>query len=204
MEVVIRGVVENLTANELEDLGWEKLATQTAHFSYDLAAKSVSPYPPLDPFINSRARSAGSLECKGTSLHERYWNTWQWVRWLHDNGVDVSRPKEGIWRYNFFWVDWESRTYPWVCLSRAMSCQLLISHRGCIWRVNSFHGSLFCTPAPAQQHVRPLLDTDTRGSCAYNFLRSVLHNSQGRSRLPLDEPHPLRGRRSPQCCSPRL
>lgn len=115
MEVVIRGVVENLTANELEELGWEKHATQTAHFSYDLAARSVSPYPPLDPFMNSRARSAGSLECKGTSLHERYWNTWQWTRWLHDNGVDVSRPKEGIWRYNLFWVDWESRTYPWVC-----------------------------------------------------------------------------------------
>lgn len=130
MEVVIRGVAENLTANELEELGWEKHATQTAHFSYDLAARSVSPYPPLDPFMNSRARSAGSLECKGTSLHERYWNTWQWIRWLHDNGVDVSRPKVGIWRYNVFWVDWESRTYPWVCLClrirHGMSLQLLI------------------------------------------------------------------------------
>lgn len=115
MEVVIRGVTENLTANELEDLGWDKQAAQTAAESYDLAAKSVSPYPPLDPSMNARARSTGSLECKGTSLHQRYWNTWQWVRWLHENGVDVSRPKEGIWRYNFFWVDWEARVYPWVC-----------------------------------------------------------------------------------------
>lgn len=167
MEVIIRGVTENLTASDLEDLGWEKHASQTASESYELAADSVSPYPPLDPSMNSRARSVGSLECEGTSLHQRYWNTWQWIRWLHENGVDVSRPKEGIWRYNFFWVDWETRIYPWVCyvvyllffLKKIIVDQNITffsfsPHRGVIWRVNFFLGSSFYTPAPAQQHVR--------------------------------------------------
>lgn len=153
LEVIVRGIIENITADGLEELGWEKQTAQTSSFgpysqpvdteraqsfselykkpnavgtytahdslnSYNLAVKSLSPFPRLDESTNPslREKAAGSLECEGKSLHERYWNTWKWVKWLHENGVDVSRPKVGIWRYNVFWVDWEAQIHPWVCL----------------------------------------------------------------------------------------
>lgn len=129
-EMIVRGIVENHTAKEFEDLGWDKQTAQTASDSYNIAVESLLEYPPMHPPMNPSPRQlfGGSLECQGVPLHERYWNTWHWIRWLHKNGVDVSRPKEGIWSYNIFWVDWETKMHRWVCLhSKTVTFVLLYS-----------------------------------------------------------------------------
>ncbi|KAG0639022.1 hypothetical protein HOY80DRAFT_1046415 [Tuber brumale] len=79
--------------------------------AYDTAAKSLSPYPVLHPpmLLNRRELFSGNLECNGVPLHKRYRNTRNRVQWLHNNGVDISPPAEGIWSYRIFWLDWYLR-----------------------------------------------------------------------------------------------
>ena len=117
MEIILRGVFENDTVAQLPKIGRDGQAAQTLEESYKPAAESLSPYPALHPplLLSPRERFSGNMECNGVPLHKRYQNTHSWVRWLHKNGVDISRPTVGIWSYHIFWPDWYSRHYPIVC-----------------------------------------------------------------------------------------
>jgi len=109
-------VIENHTIAQLSKIGWDTQAAQTLDQSYNIAIKSLSPYPVPHPpmLLNPRDLYSGNLECKGVPLHGRYRNTRNWVRWLHKNGVDIARPTEGILSYNIFWPDWYSKHHPIV------------------------------------------------------------------------------------------
>ncbi|RPB00693.1 hypothetical protein L873DRAFT_1765570 [Choiromyces venosus 120613-1] len=114
MEIILRGVIENHTIVQLSKIGWDNQAAQTLHQSYDTATKSLAPYPAPHPpmLLNPRDLFSRNLECKGVPLHKRYRNTYNWVRWLHKNGVDIARPTKGIWSYRIFWPDWYSTHHP--------------------------------------------------------------------------------------------
>lgn len=116
MEIILRGVIENNTTTQLSKIGWDNQAAQTLNQSYDIATKSLAPYPAPHPpmLLNPRDLFSGNLECRAVPLHGRYRNTRNWVRWLHKNGVDIARPTEGIWSYHIFWPDWYSRHHPKV------------------------------------------------------------------------------------------
>lgn len=116
MEIILRGVIENHTTAQLSKIGWDNQAAQTLDQSYDIATKSLAPYPAPHPpmLLNPRDLFSGNLECRAVPLHGRYRNTRNWVRWLHKNGVDIARPTEGLWSYHIFWPDWYSRHHPKV------------------------------------------------------------------------------------------
>jgi hypothetical protein len=63
----------------------------------------------------------GFIEVKAVPLHERYFNSQKWGRWLYEKGVDNGRPKKGIGRYQKFWVDWGSKTHPNVRFTFSVS-----------------------------------------------------------------------------------
>ncbi|KAG0639023.1 hypothetical protein HOY80DRAFT_1076085 [Tuber brumale] len=124
MEIILRGVIENHTIDELSKIGWDNQAAQTLDQSYNTATKSLLPYPAPHPpmLLNRRDLFSGNLECKGVPLHKRYRNTRNWVQWLHNNGVDISPPTEGIWSYRIFWLDWYLRHHQ---MAMYLAAQLL-------------------------------------------------------------------------------
>ncbi|KAG0639021.1 hypothetical protein HOY80DRAFT_965332 [Tuber brumale] len=141
MEIILRGVIENHTVDELSKIGWDNQAAQTLDQSYNTATRSLLPYPAPHPpmLLNPRDLFSGNLECNGVPLHKRYRNTRNWVRWLHKNGVDVARPTEGIWSYHIFWPDWYSSHHPnamylitqllsWVFILFSCSCAAVLSY----------------------------------------------------------------------------
>jgi len=141
LEIILRGVIENHTIALLSKIGWDIQAAQTLNQAYNTAAKSLLPYPAPHPpmLLNPRDLYSGNLECKGVPLHKRYRNTRNWVRWLHKNGVDISRPADGIWSYHIFWPDWYSRHHPivmylitqllsWVFILFSCSCAAVLSY----------------------------------------------------------------------------
>lgn len=120
LEIIIRGAIENHTAEDLARAGSDTHVRQTLRESYNIAVKSLRPFSPLHPpmLLSPSCPTAlfsGNLECKGVPLHERYRNTKDWVRWLQNNGVDLARPEKEIWSYHLPWPNWYSSRRPKVC-----------------------------------------------------------------------------------------
>ncbi|KAG0126824.1 hypothetical protein HOY82DRAFT_627035 [Tuber indicum] len=113
METILRGVIENHTIDQLSVIGWDS-QEKTLGPSYYAALKPLLPYPAFHPpmLLGPRDHFPGNMECNGVPLHKRYQNTRKWVRWLHDNGVHISPPAKGIWRYSIIWLNWYLRHYP--------------------------------------------------------------------------------------------
>jgi hypothetical protein len=130
LEIIIRGVVENHTWVETENMGWDNSVGPARHL-YELAASSILSQkflPPPSPFPNtfkgSRAvKYQGTIEIKALPLADRYFNALRWNKWLFDRGVDVCRPTRWVWRFQRFWLDHWSKPHPmrryWICQTLA-------------------------------------------------------------------------------------
>lgn len=193
MELIVRGVVENHGPKEFQDLGWDKQTEQTCLESYEMAAESLMRYPKMRPPMNPNPRElfGGSLECRGAPLYKRYWNSWYWVRWLHKNGVDISRPKEGIFSYDIFWVDWDSKktnhwmnylgaqVLSWLFVLYSCSCAAILSYTtpkvglGC----RSLNHILYASVALLNAVIRVLMDwlKETEHKRCYRIVTIIYH-----------------------------